>query len=147
MPYTYTYPRPAVTVDIVVFRSNLTEVLLIRRLNPPFENTWAIPGGFVDMNETLEQAAARELEEETDLKEILLRQFHAFSEPNRDPRHRTISIAFYGFVENDQGDAIAGSDAKDARWFKTNELPSLAFDHDKILAKASEAAKKDLSKS
>lgn len=141
MPYTYDYPRPAVTVDIVVFRSNLTEVLLIRRMNPPFENTWAIPGGFVDMDETLEQAAARELEEETGITGVLLRQFHAFSEPLRDPRHRTISIAFHGFLEDYQGVAKAGSDAKEVKWFKTNNLPPLAFDHDQILKKALEIIK------
>jgi len=131
--YTYKYPRPAVTVDILVFRNRMTEVLLIKRLHPPFEGKWALPGGFMDMDETLEEAAVRELEEETGLSGIKLKQLHAFSAPDRDPRHRTVSVAFYGVLENDQALARAGSDAKEAEWFKLNDLPPLAFDHGKIM--------------
>jgi 8-oxo-dGTP diphosphatase len=131
--YTYDYPRPTVTVDIIVFRKNMTEILLIKRLNPPFEGKWALPGGFMDMDETLEEAAVRELEEETGLTGISLQQLHAFSTLDRDPRHRTVSVAFYGILEGDQTEAVAGSDAKEAAWFNLNQLPPLAFDHGEIL--------------
>jgi len=131
--YTYDYPRPTVTVDIIVFRKNMAEILLIKRLNPPFEGRWALPGGFMDMDETLEEAAVRELEEETGLSGISLQQLHAFSALDRDPRHRTVSVAFYGILEGDQTDAVAGSDAKEAAWFNLNHLPPLAFDHGEIL--------------
>jgi 8-oxo-dGTP diphosphatase len=134
--YTYKYPRPAVTVDILVFRKKMSEVLLIKRLHPPFEGKWALPGGFMDMDETLEAAAVRELEEETGLSGIELKQLHAFSALDRDPRHRTVSVAFYGVLENEQTLARAGSDAKEAEWFNLNDLPPLAFDHDKILKTA-----------
>lgn len=136
MPYTYEYPRPAVTVDIIVFRNKMSEVLLIKRLHPPFQNYWAFPGGFVDMDETLEEAAARELEEETGMTGISLHQFHAFSDPCRDPRHRTISVIFRGIYEDSDSPARAGSDAGEVCWFKLNALPALAFDHEKILEKA-----------
>ncbi|NLN94992.1 MAG: NUDIX hydrolase [Bacteroidales bacterium] len=136
MPYTYEYSRPAVTVDIIVLRNAMTQVLLIKRLLPPFENQWALPGGFVEMEETLEKAAERELEEETGITGISLSQFHAFSDPDRDPRHRTISVVFWGEAGQDKYLTKAGSDAKEAKWFEINNLPSLAFDHDKILRKA-----------
>ncbi|MBE0663389.1 MAG: NUDIX hydrolase [Bacteroidales bacterium] len=131
--HTYKFPRPAVTVDIIVFRNSMSEVLLIKRLHPPFEGKWALPGGFMDMDETLEEAAVRELEEETGLKGIVLSQLHAFSALDRDPRHRTVSVAFYGVLENDRASVKAGSDAKEAEWFKLNTLPPLAFDHEEIL--------------
>lgn len=136
--YTYEHPRPAVTVDIVLFRNNVSEILLIRRLNPPFEGLWALPGGFIDMDETLEEAAARELMEETRLGNLTLKQLHAFSALDRDPRHRTISIAFYGKINCNDNTAIAGSDAKEATWFNLKALPILAFDHDSIVAMAAE---------
>ena len=134
--YTYQYPRPAVTVDIIVFRNNMGEILLIKRLYPPFEGKWALPGGFMDMNETLEQAAARELEEETGLSGIELNQFQAFSALDRDPRHRTVSVVFYGILKKEQSLVKADSDAKDAVWFNLNDLPPLAFDHNDILYSA-----------
>lgn len=134
--FTYKYPRPAVTVDILVFRNNMSEILLIKRLHDPFEGKWAFPGGFMDIDETLEEAAVRELKEETGLSSIELKQLHAFSALDRDPRHRTVSVAFYGFLENDQQITKAGSDAKEADWFKLNALPSLAFDHTNILETA-----------
>lgn len=135
--YTYNYPRPALTVDILITRKTNTEleILLIQRLNHPFKDKWALPGGFVDMNETLEQAAARELAEETGLTKIELKQFKAFSTPGRDPRGHTVSMVFKGVTNND-AKIIAGDDAKDANWFNINKLPSLAFDHDEIIGDA-----------
>ncbi len=135
--YTYKYPRPALTVDIMVTR-NVTsglEILLIQRLNPPFKDQWALPGGFVDMDETLEQAAARELAEETGLVDVALNQFKAFSTPGRDPRGHTISVIFTGLVTQD-AIAKAGDDAKNVSWFNIKKLPSLAFDHAEIINEA-----------
>ena len=132
--YTYDYPRPSVTVDMIVTKnvSSGLEVLLIQRLNPPFKDQWALPGGFVDIDETLEHAAVRELDEETGLKDVDLKQFKAYSEPGRDPRGHTISIVFTGQVNNN-AKAIAGDDAKNVDWFDVNKLPPLAFDHDVII--------------
>lgn len=137
MTFTYKYPRPALTVDAVVFLKDAlkTEVLLIQRKNPPFQSGWALPGGFVDMDETLETAVHRELLEETGLKNIRLSQLHAFSTPGRDPRGHTISVVFWGVLEVDQI-AKAGDDAQNAEWFDLNNLPKLAFDHDEILEMA-----------
>lgn len=136
-PHTYKYPRPALTVDMIVTRkvSSGQEILLIQRLNPPFKDQWALPGGFVDMDETLEQAAARELAEETGLEDVDLVQFKAFSTLGRDPRGHTISVIFTGAVSKDSN-VSAGDDAKNASWFNTNELPSLAFDHADIIQEA-----------
>jgi len=135
--YTYKYPRPALTVDMLITRNTETkqEILLIQRLNPPFKNFWAMPGGFVDMDETLEQAAARELVEETGLQNVELEQFKAYSTVNRDPRGRTVSVVFTGQVKTNVI-ATAGDDAKNAAWFDVFELPLLAFDHEKIINEA-----------
>ena len=133
MSYTYKYPRPALTVDAIVFHVN--EVLLIQRSTEPFKDMWAFPGGFVDENENAETAVQRELEEETGITDIELKQFYTFSEPERDPRHRTVTIAFIGKTLN-RPIPTAGDDAKNARWFSLNELPPLAFDHAEILEKA-----------
>ena len=135
--YTYDYPRPSLTVDMIVTRnvSSGIELLLIQRLNPPFKDQWALPGGFVDMDETLEQAAARELAEETGLTDVELKQFKAYSEPGRDPRGHTISVVFIGQVVHN-AKAIAGDDAKKVNWFNINKLPLLAFDHDEIVGEA-----------
>lgn len=134
MSYTYTYPRPAVTVDAVVFRRSAPgiSVLLIERRNDPFKGYWALPGGFVDMEETLEEAVSRELAEETGLKNIELEQLQAFSAIGRDPRGRTISVVFWGILQNDL-EPVSGDDAAEARWFNINNLPNLAFDHDEVL--------------
>jgi 8-oxo-dGTP diphosphatase len=131
MPFTYSYPRPALTVDAVVFRKKETrlQVLLIRRKHYPFEGMWALPGGFVDMNETIEEAVVRELEEETHLRVSNLQQLHTFSALGRDPRGRTVSVTFFGMVEADQSEVIGGDDASDAKWFEVTDLPDLAFDH------------------
>jgi 8-oxo-dGTP diphosphatase len=131
MPYTYEYPRPALTVDAVVFRPSAGgyELLLIRRAHYPFEGMWALPGGYVDMDETLEDAVVRELEEETGLKAVTLRQLHAFSELNRDPRGRTVTVTFYGVAPTEGTQVQGGDDAAEAKWFSVQNLPPLAFDH------------------
>jgi len=134
MAYSYKYPRPALTVDAVVFRneSGKTELLLIQRKNPPYKEEWALPGGFVDMDETLETAVNRELLEETGLNNILLKQMHAFSTPGRDPRGHTISVVFMGILKDGQT-VKAGDDAQNAEWFNINKLPKLAFDHKDVV--------------
>lgn len=132
--YTYEYPRPALTVDLVVVtRGPKPRVLLIRRKNPPFAGCWAVPGGFVDMEETLESAARRELLEETGVRATKLIQLRAFDTIGRDPRERTISIAFLAQVPAAK-DAHAGDDAGDVGWFALDRPPPLAFDHRDILA-------------
>jgi 8-oxo-dGTP diphosphatase len=135
MSFTYDYPRPMVTVDAVVFRKNgrNTEVLLIKRGHYPYEGMWALPGGFVDMEETLEEAIVRELEEETGLKGVELTQLHAYSEIHRDPRGRNISITFYGTTGFHNSEVTGGDDAADARWFPVDQMPELAFDHEKVI--------------
>ena len=137
MSYTYTFPRPAVTVDIIIFRlsDNDPEVLLIKRGNDPYKGHWALPGGFVDKDEPLETAAARELKEETGLTDILLTQMHTFGNPGRDPRGHTVSVVYVGYL-TDESTARAGDDAAAAEWFKTEELPDLAFDHDVVVEMA-----------
>jgi 8-oxo-dGTP diphosphatase len=110
-------------------------LLLIERGNEPFKGCWALPGGFLEMEEDLETCAARELQEETGLTGISLHQLYAFVEPHRDPRHRTISIAFWGF-DDTQRQAIGSDDAAQAKWFALDALPSLAFDHELIIQKA-----------
>jgi 8-oxo-dGTP diphosphatase len=122
-----------VTVDVVLCKSN--KILLIKRLKEPFKDCWALPGGFVDENEDLEDAAKRELLEETSVKVQKLEQIGAFGKPFRDPRSHTVSIAFYGKVNEDTV-AIAADDAKEAYWFPLNNLPELAFDHNEIINKA-----------
>lgn len=135
MPYTYQYPRPAVTVDIILLDTNNTaNLLLIQRKKPPFQGKWAFPGGFIDAEETLEHAAVRELKEETGLTIKHLKQFKTFSEPKRDPRGRTISTVFYGYLPPKTADQTkAGDDAARAKWFPLENLPALAFDHDQIM--------------
>lgn len=131
MPYTYDYPRPALTVDAVVFRKVGTdfEVLLIQRKHYPFAGMWALPGGFVEMEETVETAVVRELEEETMLKMEGLKQLHTFSELGRDPRGRTISVTFYGITPLENSNVKGGDDAAEAKWYPLTNLPELAFDH------------------
>lgn len=131
MSFTYDYPRPALTVDAVVFRENsgIREVLLIQRNHYPFEGMWALPGGFVDMDETCEEAIVRELKEETDLIHENLKQLHTFSTVGRDPRGRTVSVTFCGIADSQNSNVKGGDDARDARWFSLSDLPELAFDH------------------
>lgn len=137
MTYTYPYPRPAVTVDIVLLRkvAGEVQVLLIQRKKPPFANHWALPGGFVDQDEPLETAARRELQEETGLAGMALQQLAAFGDPGRDPRGWTVSVAFWGWV-TEALIARAGDDAAHAAWWPLDALPPLAFDHQDILAQA-----------
>jgi 8-oxo-dGTP diphosphatase len=133
--YCYNYPRPSVTVDIIVENryNNSKHILLIKRKNNPFKNSWALPGGFVDKDEALLDAAIRELEEETGICNVNLKQFHTFGNPGRDPRGHCVSIVYYTKIENRDIRMQAGDDAKDAKWFDINKLPTLAFDHSEII--------------
>ena len=137
MNYTYPYPRLSLTVDAAVFKQIVHSwaILLIQRKNEPFKGKWALPGGFVDMDETLEEAAQRELEEETGLRKIELKQMHAFSSIDRDPRGRTISVVFWGIAKKGLV-PVSGDDAIDARWFEIEKLPELAFDHNEVVKMA-----------
>jgi 8-oxo-dGTP diphosphatase len=108
------------------------DLLLIQRKRDPFAGKWALPGGFVDMDETVEDAVGRELFEETSLSGIALKQFYTYSAIHRDPRHRTVSVVFVGKAEKNT-EPKAGDDAKNARWFSLDDLPALAFDHAEIL--------------
>ena len=136
MAYTYKYPRPAVTADcIVITREAEPKVLLIQRRNPPFKGAWAFPGGFMDMDETTEQGAVRELEEETGLRLSKIQQIGAYSKVDRDPRGRTITVAYLAIV--DESIAVTGQDdAAKAEWFPIDALPPLAFDHEDIMRDA-----------
>jgi len=137
MAYSYPYPRPAVTVDIIILRmaGDDPEVLMIKRLNEPFKGKWALPGGFIDEDESLESAASRELQEETGLKGLVLTQMHSFGDPGRDPRGHTVSVAYVGYLPLG-AEPKAGDDAAETGWFKLNELPELAFDHKLIIEMA-----------
>jgi 8-oxo-dGTP diphosphatase len=138
-PYCYDYPRPAVAADTVLFRmaGDQVEVLLIKRAGDPYKGRWALPGGFVDENESLEHAAARELEEETGVKAVRLEQVGAFGEPGRDPRGHTVSIVFAAVLERGRK-VRAGDDASEADWHPAFSPPPLAFDHKAILSAALE---------
>jgi 8-oxo-dGTP diphosphatase len=134
--YIYDWPRPMVTVDAAVFTlsGNTTKVLLIKRGNEPFKGKWAVPGGFVDMDEELEDAVVRELAEETGLTGVHLKQMRTFGTVGRDPRGRQITIVFLGIAAENQTKLKAGDDAAQAEWFDINELPEdMAFDHDKVV--------------
>jgi 8-oxo-dGTP diphosphatase len=137
--YCYDHPRPAVTVDVALFYSEADrkEILLIKRARDPFKGQWAFPGGFVDEDESLEDAAARELLEETGLENIHLEQVGAFGDPGRDPRGHTVSILFAAVLEIRE-EAKAADDAEDVGWYPVTHLPRLAFDHKKILSIALE---------
>jgi 8-oxo-dGTP diphosphatase len=138
--YTYEYPRPALTVDCVVFGLDEQDlkVLLVRRGGQPFAGRWALPGGFVNMDETLDAAARRELEEETGLRIRLLEQLHTFGAVHRDPRGRVVTVAYYALVRLADHTLLAASDACDARWHSVHRPPRLAFDHADILRVARE---------
>lgn len=130
--YTYAYPRPAVTTDAIILKKETAEILLIRRAKDPFKDQWALPGGFIEMDEVLETACKRELKEETGLTVEKLEQFRVYDAVDRDPRGRTLSVIFYGFVEKD-AEVKGGDDAAEAGWFKMEYLPELAFDHADII--------------
>ncbi len=134
--YTYPYPRPMLTVDLVLFTFVAGElrVLLIERGHEPFAGAWALPGGFVEIDEKLEDAAQRELREETGVRDVYLEQLYTFGDPDRDPRGRVITVAYVGIVSADASQHIyAGDDARNARWFNVYDLPQLAFDHERII--------------
>jgi len=136
MPYTYEYPRPALTVDCVIFgldQSSNLKVLLIERLHDPFEGCWALPGGFVDIDEAPEDAALRELQEETGVSGVFIEQLYTFGAPERDPRGRVVSIAYFALVNLAKHPVNASSDARNVEWFDIDALPPLAFDHKLIL--------------
>ena len=138
--YTYEYPRPALTVDCVVFGLDEEDlkVLLVRRDLPPFRDRWALPGGFVRMEESVDDAARRELREETGLTlaDLYLEQLYTFGGVGRDPRGRVVSVAYYALVNLADHRVQAATDARDAAWFSVSDPPSLAFDHDAILEAA-----------
>ena len=135
MPHTYEYPRAALTVDCVVFGFDEGElkVLFIQRGLAPFKGQWALPGGFVRVNETLDNAARRELSEETGLKNVFLEQLYTFGAVKRDPRERVVSVAYYALVKLADMHTRAATDAADALWFPVSSPPRLAFDHTTIL--------------
>lgn len=130
------FERPSVTVDVVILtmRKRRLEALLIKRKRWPFEGLWAIPGGFVNPDESLEDAARRELEEETDVRDVYLEQLYTFGDPHRDPRTRVITVVYYALIRAETLKVAAGDDAAEAAWFPVYHLPSLAFDHSNIMA-------------
>ena len=129
-----------VTVDLVIFalRDAELHVLLIRRGLPPFAGSWALPGGFVRDGESLEEAARRELQEETGVRDVYLEQLYTFGDPERDPRGRIVTVAYYALLTGDVAPLVAGTDAGDAQWMRARKHPPLAFDHERILAYALE---------
>jgi 8-oxo-dGTP diphosphatase len=140
---TQEHPRPALTVDCVVFGLDAEDlqVLLVQRGVEPFRGRWALPGGFVRLHETLEEAARRELEEETGVRQVFLEQLYTFGAVNRDPRERVVSVAYYALAKLSDHRIKAATDARDAAWFAVSDVPPLAFDHDDILAVALERLK------
>ena len=135
--YVYEWPRPMVTADAVVFRfaRGKARLLLVRRKHDPYKGDWAIPGGFIELDEDLEDAAARELKEETGLVGIRFEQMRTFGACGRDPRGRQITIVFMGIAGSAQSRLKAGDDAAEARWFDIDKLPeNMAFDHAEVAA-------------
>lgn len=143
MSYTYKYPRPALTADCVVITAEEEpKVLLIQRANDPFKGCWAFPGGFMEMDETTEHCAIRELEEETGLKVDTIQQVGCYSKVDRDPRGRTITVAYLAIIDS-VVDVVGLDDAAKAEWFPLASLPPLAFDHDEIMKDVLELFQKD----
>lgn len=138
MPHSYEYPRPALTTDCIIFGldEDDVKVLLIKRGLAPFKGQWALPGGFLRPGENPDQCARRELAEETGLENIYLEQLYTFGEPSRDPREHVVTIAYFALVNLLEHPPTANTDADDAAWFPFDEVPKLAFDHDKILTTA-----------
>jgi 8-oxo-dGTP diphosphatase len=133
--YTYEYPRPAMTADVALLRmEGIPEILLVQRKDPPFKDMWALPGGFMEMDETLEEAARRELLEETSVIAGELLRFDTYDKPGRDPRGRTITQVFVMLWKKEMGQPRAGSDARSLAWHELTLLPELAFDHALIVA-------------
>jgi 8-oxo-dGTP diphosphatase len=135
-----------VTVDIVIFtlRKGTLQVLLVKRGVPPFEGQYAIPGGFIREDESLEEAALRELHEETGVRNVFLEQLYTFGDPKRDPRGRVITVAYYALITSEKLSLVAGADAAEAQWFPASSLPPLAFDHKSILDYALERLRNKL---
>ena len=135
MPFTYEYPRPCLTVDVVVFGLDEGDlkVLLIQRAQEPFAGRWALPGGFVRLDETLDAAARRELEEEAGVALAYLEQLYTFGDVKRDPRDRVVTVAYYALVKLREHEPKAATDARNAAWFPLSDVPRLAFDHERIL--------------
>ncbi len=138
--YTYDHPRPMVTADAVLLRvaGGLIKTLLVKRGREPFKDTWAFPGGFINIDERLSEAAARELREETGVENVMLEAFGAFDTPGRDPRGRVISFAHIGLVCDEEVEVKGGDDASEAAWFPISATPELAFDHSEMLETALE---------
>ena len=149
MSYEYEFPHPAVTVDVIVFtiENDDLKVLLIERGQEPFKGEWALPGGFVDIDESLGQAAKRELKEETGISAGFLEQLYTFGQPERDPRERIITVAYFTLIPFEELSIVAGDDASDAQLHSINDLPTLAGDHAKILNVALHRAKERVSDS
>ena len=133
--YQYQHPHPAITTDIVIFtiHDEKLKALLIKRAGEPFKGAWALPGGFAEIDEDLESAALRELEEETGVTGVYLEQLYTFGNPDRDPRERVITVAYYALAPMDRIHVRPASDARDVDWFTCSDLPPLAFDHDQII--------------
>lgn len=146
MAYTYDHPHPAVTVDVVLFtiRDDDLKALLIQRAQEPFEGSWALPGGFVGIGESLRRAAWRELREETGVHAGYIEQLHTFGRPGRDPRERVITVAYLALLPSNRLEPAAASDAKAAKLFSLKNLPDLAFDHANILRRGHERLKEKL---
>jgi len=138
MSYTYEFPKPSLTVDCVIFGLDYRDlkVMLIQRGVPPFEGQWALPGGFVALDESLETAALRELQEETGITQVFLEQLYTFGSVGRDPRDRVITVAYYALINLSEHQIQATTDAKAAAWFSVASPPPLAFDHEQILTVA-----------
>lgn len=138
--YHYQYPHPAVTTDVAVFAlcDQQLQLLLIRRAQAPYQGHWALPGGFLEIDEDLDRCAKRELEEETGITDLYMEQLYTFGRPDRDPRERVISVTYYALVSADRLTLVAGSDASEAAWFPLCQLPELAFDHTEIIRLARE---------
>lgn len=135
MSFTYRYPHPAITTDCIIFGSDglLFHLLLVERGKDPFKGCWAFPGGFMEIEETVEACAVRELAEETGVRNVRLEQLHTFSKVDRDPRERVVSVVFMSYLRISDAMLKAGDDAHDVRWFPLEDLPALAFDHADIL--------------
>lgn len=142
--YCYQYPHPSVTTDCVIFGfdGSKLKVLLVERGIEPYKGRWALPGGFLRMDEDAHQGALRELKEETGLETAYVKQFYTFTDPNRDPRERVITIAYYALVRIE--DVRGGDDAARAEWFSLDKVPSLAFDHDYILRMATQELRRQI---
>lgn len=136
--FCYAHPHPAVTTDVVLFtiRSQRLKILLIKRAGEPFAGSWALPGGFLEIDEDLDACAQRELREETGIGDVYVEQLYTFGRPDRDPRERVISVVYYALVPAQRLNPKPGSDAMETGWFALDALPSLGFDHQEVIAMA-----------